>query len=135
MDNNKISQGISFDVSNYLIKRLKILVKSRKTFETWWIIVDEEEDTNERKMRREKEEEEEEKGKRGIFGIGLAGREAEEIGKRRWWPHVKSSCCPVSRRPGKVGVHLAWQLLETVRYLVRQHLFGLRAAWTFENCP
>lgn len=97
MDNNKISQGISFDVSNYLIKRLKILVKSRKTFETWWIIVDEEEDTNERKMRREKEEEEEEKGKRGIFGIGLAGREAEEIGKRRWWPHVKSSCCPVSR--------------------------------------
>lgn len=103
MDNNKIFQGISFDVSNYLIKRLKILVKSRKTFETWWIIVDEEDDTNERKMRREKEEEEEEKGKRGIFGIGLAGREAEEIGKRRWWPHVKSSCCPVSRRPGKVG--------------------------------
>lgn len=55
------------------------------------------------------------------------GNRKEKVVAAREKLLVVASC------PGKV--HLAWQLLETVRYLVRQHLFGLRAAWTFENCP
>lgn len=85
------------------------------------IAVDEEEGTKERKME-----------EKGIFGISL-GRKRSGGNRKEKVVAAREKLLVVASCPGKV--HLAWQLLETVRYLVRQHLFGLRAAWTFENCP
>lgn len=79
---------------------------------------------------------------RDKVNIGLAkglSRGKGGKGKRRKWEREgggtrKARVAPCDEIRGREP-HLAWQLLETVRYLVPQHLFGLRAAWTFQNCP
>lgn len=107
-------------------KRLKILVKFVKHWKGCWRIW-----ISDRSGWRGRYEGKENGGKRNIWyrfsRKRSGGNRKEKVVAAREKLLVVASC------PGKV--HLAWQLLETVRYLVRQHLFGLRAAWTFENCP